>query len=536
MNSPAQVRRPFVGAVLSAVLGMFITFLVPSSPAGLLSVASGALFLSCMRILRGGGAGILFLSCALLGATAVSIAQIPLPEQNTLPLAEVVSEEQKIAGTVVEDVPLCGRGGSLPVRFQVDAVCLDDVWLRSDALIRIYTSSFPEQPVLGERWVLSGRYRHADKTYSGMRGFFYSKSGHLVGNGDDVFSLKSAGSIIRSKLSEILFSGADSDRDRLMQSLLLGYRGLLPDELETLFSRTGTFHIFAISGLHVGVLAAILVACLKWAGVDKPSWGVILIPLLGVYIISTGMRPSALRAFLMATVYFSAPLFGRRPDAPSSVAFSALILLIANPLQLVSPGFLLSFTVVSGIVMGHSCFASAREGWHYRVSWWSRLSGPHFLAAAQGAITLLVVSSVSAWLFSLPLTARFFNTVSPVALPANLIVIPLTFMVVLTGCMTWVAAPFSESLASLFGYADQLLLDGLLAVLRFSETLPGAYWFVLAPALPIIVLWYVGWAGLFAGPRRIRVLPVGLIILSREQSSANRRHSCAACRKPCNAG
>ena len=93
---------------------------------------------------------------------------------------------------------------------------------------------------------------------------------------------------------------------------------LLPETEYTLFAATGTLHIFAISGLHVGVMAVLFAMVLKLAGLSRAHWILPLAPALVVYTLMTGMRVSALRACLMAICYGSAFLFQLGDDVGES--------------------------------------------------------------------------------------------------------------------------------------------------------------------------------------------------------------------------
>jgi ComEC/Rec2-related protein len=264
-------------------------------------------------------------------------------------------------------------------------------------------------------------------------------------------------------------------------------------------------------------MAAILIAALKLIGISKPKWGFFLIPLLFIYVVSTGMKPSAFRAFTMASVYFAAPLVHRRPDSVSAIALSAMVLLFINPLQLGDPGFLLSFTVVSGIVMVH-LYVSRRLGGVVRPNWavpLSQLSGSRPIMAAGRTVALLALTSFAAWVFSVPLTAVFFHTISPAALLANLAVIPLTFMIVLTGCLSLLSAPVYLAAAVIFNHANRVFISVLITVIRGAEALPWlSCRFVQAPPVGSMILWYGGLIIFFAGPRRRGPVGFSLVLLA----------------------
>jgi len=514
MSATQQVRRPLVGVALSLAAGLYVHHLFGGSP--LLFLGMGALVISWVSWMHGQGRSIaaFYLVCALLGAALHAVEEIESPARAILPMAEVLFQEQEVVGTI-DDSPAGALGeGTRSFRFRAEAVRMGTEWFRSDTVLRAYINDPPEKLAYGERWRMNGRYRDYEEARAGIEGSLrVSDAGRLQKAAP---SLKAFCYKIRQRAARILCVGMESfpEQTQLLQALLLGYREALSPAFYQRVAHTGTLHIFAISGLHVGVLAAILVAALKIVGIPRTIWGIVLVPVLLFYVVSTGMKPSALRAFTMATVYFSAPLFGRRPDSVSAIALAAIILLAIDPLQVTNPGFLLSFTVVSGIVMVHG-YATRRLTGFSRPSWaipLAQLSGPRPLVALVRFVGLLALTSVAAWIFSAPLTAKFFNTLSPVALAGNLAVIPLTFFIVLTGTLALLVAPVSLFATLVFNHANRVFVGLLISVIRVMSTLPGAYVFIRSPSGGVLALWYAGLILFFTGTARMRK-PAILLLL-----------------------
>jgi ComEC/Rec2-related protein len=272
----------------------------------------------------------------------------------------------------------------------------------------------------------------------------------------------------RRKASDRLAAGIEAHPDeiRLIQGMILGYRGEIPRVLTRAFRRSGTIHIFAISGLHVVVIAALLTFAIARLGVPRPLWIVPLAPLLTTYIFATGGRPSALRAGLMAVLYLLAPLFGRRPDTLTTLAVSAVILLLVNPLQILELGFILSFMMVLGLIilagpMGRFVRHGLRvdrlaqrverinlQGGERALPRWRAGLRQAGLRLAESVAALLGVS-LAAWLISIPLTAYAFGYFSAYSLLANLLVVPLSSLVMLLASLSLLVASVSSALGSL---------------------------------------------------------------------------------------
>lgn len=518
MKLSQQVRRPLVGMALSFVAGLFFQEKTGASPWLLLSLSAFPLAIIGWRSsLRKTWA--VYLSIGLIAAAYGAVEKTKTPLASVLPIAEVTGSQQKIIGVVNNDPQTSVDHGDQSFRLRVRAVLFGEHWMPADGVINVYMRSPVDSVEYGERWILSGSYRSYPRAYSGAEGALSVKENSAREIAEAPWSLRGFCYRIRSQLASRLDAGEGRfpDRAKLLHALLLGYRKALPRDLYQMFVRTGTLHVFAISGLHVGVMAAILIAGLKIIGVSRVRWGVFLVPILLFYVISTGMKASAFRAFTMAAVYFCAPLFKRRPDSASAIAVAALLLLLINPGQLMDLGFIFSFTVVSGIVMVHTFVAKKMHGIRTVSGWAASVgqlnsSGPaRFFVRSVGA---LLLTSVAAWLFSMPLTARFFHTVSPVALLGNLFIIPLTFMIVLTGCLTALTPAVFNVICGIFNQANGVFIGWLIAAIHRLDSLPFAYFFVRGPSFGQVAVWYAGMVLFFAGPVRVRRWGLALPILA----------------------
>ena len=310
----------------------------------------------------------------------------------------------------------------------------------------------------------------------------------------------SFGRYLRDKVSvklELEMRGRP-EQEAVLKALVLGYRKQLPPRTIESFRRTGTFHIFAISGLHVAIVCLLLVFALKTMGISRDHFGFWLLPILIVYVVSTGMKPSAFRALTMAAVYILAPFFRSKPDVPSSVAYAGIILLLINPLQIQSPGFIFSFTVVAFIVMVYSAVPK------------KLMQGNWFKVYCLG----LVITSLAANLASVPLSALLFGVFSPIALIGNLIVVPLTFFIVLCGWLS-ILIPMTSVV---FNHAAVVFINMLLGSVKWLDGLPGSSWQLDPPTLLTVILWYGSLVYLFthASGRKQKVNAVffaGLAVL-----------------------
>lgn len=229
-------------------------------------------------------------------------------------------------------------------------------------------------------------------------------------------------------------------------------------EMKLPFLNSGTLHIFSVSGLHVGIVGLIFWMLLKPLGAPRNFMLMLLIPTLFGYAFITGWRPSAVRAAIMASVFLCGAIWHRRADMLNSLGASALLILAWDTQQIFAPGFQLSFGVLASIGLLNKKisvpFRSLSEPDPYLPK--SLLTGwQTFCWNRRRDIAGLLSVSAAAWIGSLPLMLWHFQQATPVALAANLVLVPLSFCVLFTAIMTLLSGGFHLSLLqTLFANAN----------------------------------------------------------------------------------
>ena len=138
---------------------------------------------------------------------------------------------------------------------------------------------------------------------------------------------------------------------RLLWAMTLGWKTALNGEISEPFMRSGTMHVFAISGLHIALIAGILVALLRLGRVPRGWCGWVVIPLIWAYTGVTGWQASAIRSTIMMTAIIAGWSLKRPGDLLNSLAAAALIILLWDPQQLFQASFQLSFLVVGSLAL-----------------------------------------------------------------------------------------------------------------------------------------------------------------------------------------
>lgn len=280
------------------------------------------------------------------------------------------------------------------------------------------------------------------------------------------------------------------DIPALNQAMLLGRRHEMPSAMRRIFVDSGTIHVFAISGLHIMLVAAVLTITISVFGVPQARWVLYVGPLLIFYTVLTGMRPSAVRACLMGVLYLFAPLISRRSNGMAALAGTALILHVLKPWLIFDVGSVLSFVVMGGLVVFCRPFCViGRELFHIealeRHTRALRVSGS---AVRANRLDMLICTvkflsdsfavSLAAFLASMPLTAYYFGRFTPGGLIANLFIGPCAFMVVVAGCLGVAASMVSEWLAACFNHAAGFFTWLMVKTAEVTVAIPGTNWFI----------------------------------------------------------
>ena len=222
---------------------------------------------------------------------------------------------------------------------------------------------------------------------------------------------------LRGRLSESIEDTIPYPQSALGQALLLGLTGNLPPELVQDFRSTGTSHLLAISGLHVGVLVVMFLAASAWL-FGRRGFYFLAVPLIAVwaYALVSGMPPSVVRAAVMGSVYLVAVGVGRPGSILPALALSAGLMTIISPEIVQRVSFQLSFAAMAGIALTQPFIPrwspeSAAPG----QSWWSPLALPMVRAPL-----MMLIISWSAMLATWPLLAFNFREV---ALPGIIVTV-----------------------------------------------------------------------------------------------------------------
>ena len=278
---------------------------------------------------------------------------------------------------------------------------------------------------------------------------------------------------------------ADSpDVENFIGGIALGLRHQTAEDIEEPFQQTGTLHLFAVAGLHVGIVARLLWMLATAAQLSRRWAAGLIIPAVFFYAAITGLHVSSVRAAIMSSVLLGALFFERRVFVFNSLAAAAFFLLCWNTNELFSTGFQLSFSVVGAILLLTDPFYGFMRRWGAPDALIpsSLLGGPRrFLDNCFRWLCRGISVSLAAWLGSLALIYWHFNLVSPVSLFANLFVVPLAFFVLAIGLLSLLVAPLASRLSLILNGANWLLAKLVLGAVHLFAQVPGGHYYLEHP-------------------------------------------------------
>lgn len=257
---------------------------------------------------------------------------------------------------------------------------------------------------------------------------------------------------IKSRLIKVYASILNKKEAGTLIAMLLGEKYLLEEEIKQLYQTGGISHILAISGLHVSLIGLGIFWLLKKCRLPRIPSTIITVFLLYSYGELTNFSVSTNRAVVMMTVLLLASVFGKTYDILSATAFSALLILLQNPLQLFSAGFLLSFAAVLGISM--------------------LLPGLKQLYPGRNPLLNSLLVSVSAMAATTPLILYFFYQFPTYSILVNLLILPFITILTLTSLLAGMIGVIWLPLGIFLIGGSNYILKLYEAICRINDKLP----------------------------------------------------------------
>lgn len=274
--------------------------------------------------------------------------------------------------------------------------------------------------------------------------------------------------------------GFDERELGVVAALTLGDKSHLDDSIREDYSTAGTSHVLALSGLHMSIVVTVLGTLLLLtprSGRNLWSRCLLLIALLWAFAFITGLSGSVVRSAVMFSIVLMGRCLRRRGRVVNSLAFAAFVMLVYNPFYLYDVGFQMSFLAIVGIVAFNPLLLRFKKETKWR-----------WLNNVQDTVCTSISAQLGVW----PLVAYYFGNFPLYFIPANLLIIPLSFVSLSFSLAVWGVSvfPFLSGLHSLMVTVLQFCLQLQNGIVSFVGHLPLAS---LPVECSLPMLWLAYW-------------------------------------------
>ncbi len=300
-----------------------------------------------------------------------------------------------------------------------------------------------------------------------------ARSVKLVGEGEGSTFYRSLYEF-RRQLAASIATAVPEPQAALGQATLLGLRRNIPSDMMEAFRRTGTAHLLAISGLHVGILLGISLS-VSAALLGRKHHLHLIAPLLVIWLygLLSGMSPSAMRACIMGSVYLVSLAFGRQRGSLAPIGCAAAVMVAVSPSVIYSISFQLSFAAIAGIAAFTDLFGDRLRSYIERLVR-HRSIPQSILRAPLAGVTGMLAISLAATLATLPLLAFHFERVSTLGIPASVLTLPALPFLIVSSAGTALTGLASTTFAMPFGWIAWGAGKYLTGVVALLAEAPGA--------------------------------------------------------------
>lgn len=286
----------------------------------------------------------------------------------------------------------------------------------------------------------------------------------------------------RAWLEQVLTWDVEDDPEvaAVIKAMVLGVREEMGEEVHDAFVKSGTLHIFSVSGLHVALVAAIIWRVLNILGLQKRWAAWVSLPLVFGYAVLTGWQPAAVRSAFMAGVVLTGVGINRPVSFANMWCLVALLVLALDTQQLFAPGAQLSFVVIATLVTGGGALFRRVKPWCEPDPFLPRelwTPAQRVMTGARRWVAGMMCTSLAALLGSLPLTLWHFQSVSFAGLVANLVHVPLAGMVLGTAAGSLLVAAWWPGLALVLNNANWAFAKLILMTAGWFASWPGGHFF-----------------------------------------------------------
>ena len=300
-----------------------------------------------------------------------------------------------------------------------------------------------------------GRYLRS----MGYKGLIYLKDYSIVGNNLMYEYIYKAKSYISNTIRYLYKTNSD-----FINSMMLGQKDDLSQNEKLMFTRTGTSHIIAISGLHTGILSGLIIFMM--GKINKIYKLIVLSTMMFIYSAMVGNSPSIIRAIMFMISLYLSFFLDRKMDKISTLSFIGILFVINNPYIIYNISFQLSFLATLSII--------------------------YFYGYINNKLNIKIISlTLSANILTIPIIYYNFEGIPLVSILGNIIIVPFVGIIIYLAILSLILFNINIYISSIVVYINRFILEIIYVLLEKISNLDFAYIAIEEPKLYYVIIYYI---------------------------------------------
>ena len=362
------------------------------------------------------------------------------------------------------------------IKLSVGSIERSGEWQTSSGMVMVYAPRYPELRY-GDILEVSGKLQtpvnFSDFDYAG----FLTKQSVYSIMDYPIITVDSTGHgswfltrvyNLRHGLADVMARALPEPQASLAQGIILGLRGNIPADVNADFTRSGTTHILAVSGMNLTILSGLLsIVLARIIGKRFYLYVWLTLAVVWLYTLLSGVTPSVLRAAIMGSLFLAAELLGRQKNAGPALCLAAAIMIGFNPRVLFDVSFQLSALSMAGIVYLHPLLRDGASNTVEKI----KNKAPLLISPAgfvRDSFSMTLAATLAVW----PVSAIYFGTISLAAPFATLLAVPVLPFIMSLGSLMSLAGLLWLPAAIGAGWVLWVFLSYLLLVVNLFSKIP----------------------------------------------------------------
>ncbi|WP_122641294.1 ComEC/Rec2 family competence protein [Romboutsia sp. Marseille-P6047] len=293
----------------------------------------------------------------------------------------------------------------------------------------------------------------------GYKGIIYIKSYDIIDNNIIYLYIGNLKSYIKD-----VFRYLYKEKSDFLNSIVIGKKDYLSNDEKDLFSRTGTSHLIAISGLHTGILCSIIAFIIN--GINRPYKLIILSIFMFFYFIMVGSSPSIIRSVLSMIILYLSVFLNKKRDGISTLSLIGVFLIVNNPFIIYNISFQLSFLATLSII--------------------------YFYGYIKDIFNSSILSiTISANILTLPIIYYNFRGIPVFSLVSNIIIMPFIGVIMYLSIISIIIFKINLWASKFVAYFNRIIIECIYYLLYKISNVNFAYIEINNPKIQYVIIYYI---------------------------------------------